>query len=74
VGVDLGASETDEDGDGICNYLEYLMGRNPMQRDSDVLHMGQEDMYGLGQEYFTLSFELNSTFQRTLCWSTQLKI
>ncbi|MFA7173744.1 MAG: hypothetical protein WC340_10070 [Kiritimatiellia bacterium] len=50
------------------------MGRNPMQRDSDVLHMGQEDMYGLGQEYFTLSFELNSTFQRTLCWSTQLKI
>ena len=49
----------DADGDGFGNYLEFLMGSNPASSDSGLLQMGYEDLYDLGDNYFTLSFDVN---------------
>lgn len=52
-----GLPEADEDNDGLWNYLEFLTGRNPTQPDGNIFQIGREDIYGLGEDYLTLSFE-----------------
>jgi hypothetical protein len=49
IGSGLGAPDADEDRDGLDNYLEFLMGRDPLQGDgAAVLQPAFEDPYGLG--------------------------
>jgi len=59
IGVSLGEPGGDADGDGTSNYLEYLMGSDPVAREAGLLRTGLADIYGLGDAYFTLSLDVN---------------
>jgi len=59
IGLSLGEPEEDQDGDGVSNYLEYLLGSDPAIPDAGLLRTGVDDMYGFGQEYFTLSLDVH---------------
>lgn len=57
----LGAEggEPDADKDGFSNYFEYLMGTDPLVPQKGLLRTGFEDLYGMEQHYFTLSFSVD---------------
>lgn len=52
--------DEDADGDGACNYLEYLMGTDPFVFGNNFLFHGFEDVYGLWEDYYVLGIVLDS--------------